>query len=48
MESRLKTSKMDKESKLIIQDKLKGFDGVLQKIVEEKGKALEDKLGAQG
>jgi hypothetical protein len=42
-DERLRRAKMDKESKLIIQEKMGGVEGTIAKIMEERNKNLDEK-----
>lgn len=44
MDERLKKSNLNKESKIIIQGKMRNLDSVLAKTMEERQKMLDDKI----
>jgi len=46
MDDKLRRAKIDKESKIIIQEKIVNMDGTINKTIEEKFKQLEEKVQA--
>ena len=45
LDERLKQANIDKESKLIIHDKMTKVDEIINKTIEERAKQLEERIG---
>lgn len=48
VDNRLKNSLIDRESKLIIHNKVSEYEERMNKTLEEKQRALDEKIAAQG